>query len=100
MDERRRLRLQARRGAAATAPEIRIVAAQEKGATPEMMSSGEDEEEGEEEEDEFLQVEDEDFDVVDVSVSVDIDEDEFDPCVFFVFPPPCPSILRSGVCHQ
>ncbi|KAH9991561.1 stress-activated map kinase interacting protein 1-domain-containing protein [Russula vinacea] len=77
MDERRRLRLQARRGAAATAPEIRIVAAQEKGATMEMMSSGEDEEEVEE--DEFLQVEDEDFDVVDVSVSVDIDEDEFDP---------------------
>ena len=84
MDERRRLRLQARRGAAATAPEIRIVAVQEKGATVEMMSSGEDEEEVEE--DEFLQVEDEDFDVVDVSVSVDIDEDEFDPCVFFCLP--------------
>ena len=91
MDERRRLRLQARRGAAATAPEIRIVAAQEKGATVEMMSSGEDEEEVEE--DEFLQVEDEDFDVVDVSVSVDIDEDEFDPCVVFLSsPPPRPSM--------
>jgi hypothetical protein len=80
MDERRRLRLQARRGVAAGAPEIRIVAAQEKGAPLELMSSGEEEDV---EEEDFLQVEDEDFDVVDVGVSVDIDEDEFDPCVFF-----------------
>ena len=95
MDERRRLRLQARRGVAAaaaaaaadavtsSAPEIRIVAAQENSAT--LESSGDEEEV--EEEDSFLQVEDEDFDVVDVGVSVDIDEDGFDPCVFFFSPP-------------
>jgi target of rapamycin complex 2 subunit MAPKAP1 len=91
MDERRRLRLQARRGVAAaaaadaatsSAPEIRIVAAQENSAT--LESSGDEEEV--EEEDSFLQVEDEDFDdVVDVGVSVDIDEDGFDPCVVFFF---------------
>jgi target of rapamycin complex 2 subunit MAPKAP1 len=92
MDERRRLRLQARRGVAAAAaaaadaatsstPEIRIVTAQEKSAT--LESSGDEEEV--EEEDSFLRVEDEDFDdVVDVGVSVDIDEVEFDPCVFFL----------------
>ncbi|KAI0000629.1 stress-activated map kinase interacting protein 1-domain-containing protein [Russula compacta] len=103
MDERRRLRLQARRGAAAaaeaattaTTPEMRVIASLEKGATPELMSSGEEEEEEEdgddveadgedgevgEVEDSFSQVEDEGFDdVVDVGVSVDIDEDEFDP---------------------
>lgn len=105
MDERRRLRLQARRGAAAAAaaaadaaagdagggaPGIRVVALLEGGATVDLMSSGEEggeeeeelEELEEEEEDSFSQVGDEDFDdVVDVGGSVDIDEDEFDPCV-------------------
>lgn len=105
MDERRRLRLQARRGAAAAAaaaadagstgggaPGIKVVALLEGGGTVDLMSSGEEggeeEEELEEgleedmEEDSFSQVGDEDFDdVVDVGVSVDIDEDEFDPCV-------------------
>ena len=105
MDERRRLRLQARRGAAAAAaaspPEIRVVAVPEKGSTFELISSGEDEEEMEEE-DSYMQVEDEDFDdVVDVGVSVDI-EDGFDPCVF---PPPLlrlrvPAHAVGGVCHQ
>ena len=98
MDERRRLRLQARRGAAAEAaaaggagggaPGIRVVALLEGGATVDLMSSGEEggeeeeeleEELEEEEEDSFSQVGDEDF--VDVGGSVDIDEDEFDPCV-------------------
>jgi hypothetical protein len=95
MDERRRLRLQARRGAAAAAaaaaaaspPEIRVIAAQEKGASLELVSSGEEEEEVEEG-DSFSQAEEADFDdVVDVGVSVDIDEDEFDP---YVFPPSTP----------
>lgn len=102
MDERRRLRLQARRGVAAAAaaaagdtgggaPGIRVVALLEGGGTVDLMSSGEEggeeeeeleEELEEEEEDSFSQVGDEDFDdVVDVGVSVDIDEDEFDPCV-------------------
>ena len=92
MDERRRLRLQARRGAAAAAaaaaaspPEIRVVAAQEKGAALELVDSGEEGEEEVEEGDTFSQAEDADFDdVVDVGVSVDIDGDEFDP---YVFPP-------------
>lgn len=100
MDERRRLRLQARRGAAAAAaaaaavaagaaamspPEVRVVASSEKGAGAlELMSSGSEEveeEDQEDEEDSFLRVEDEDVfdDVVDVGVSGDIDEDEFDP---------------------
>jgi hypothetical protein len=107
MDERRRLRLEARRGVAAAAaaaaavggaagvaatvaPEIRVVASseRERGAAADVTSSGEegggeDELDDEEEEDSFSQVEDEDFDdVVDVGVSVDIDEDGFDPCVF------------------
>ena len=88
MDERRRLRLQARRGAVAdaaagiVAPQIRVIESQDNGAAT--MSSGEEgggEEEEDEEEDPFSPVEDEGFDVVDagVSVSVDIDEDEFDP---------------------
>jgi target of rapamycin complex 2 subunit MAPKAP1 len=97
MDERRRLRLQARRGAAAagsasggvTAPEIIVVTSsdRERGAVVDVMSSGEEagDEVEEEEEDSFSQVEDEDFDVVDVGVSVDIDGDEFDPCVFTLF---------------
>ena len=104
MDERRRLRLQARRGAAAAAaaasspPEIRVVAAQEKGASLELVSSGEEEEV--EEGDSFSQAEEADFDdVVDVGVSVDIDEDEFDP---YVFSPSTPSSMgicsRGGVC--
>jgi hypothetical protein len=107
MDEHRRLRLQARRGAAgavaaATADAtavgsvggatsgIRVVGLLEGGATVDLMSSGEEgreeEEESEELEEEeevsFSQVGDEDFnDVVDVGSSVDIDEDEFDRCV-------------------
>jgi len=105
MDERRRLRLEARRGVAAAAaaaavggaagvaataaPEIRVVASseRERGAAVDVTSSGEEgggeDELDEEDEDSFSQVEDEDFDdVVDVGVSVDIDEDGFDPCVF------------------
>ena len=86
MDERRRLRMQVRRGVAAAAaaaaatgaaPETRAVASPGRGAALELMSSEE------EEEDSFSPPEDdEDFDdVVDVSGSVDIDEDEdeFDP---------------------
>jgi hypothetical protein len=77
MDERRRLRIQVRRGvaAAAAAPEPRLLTSPEKGATPELLS-----EEEEEEEDSFSPEDDVDFDdVVDVGVSVDIDGDEFDP---------------------
>lgn len=76
MDERRRLRIQVRRGvaAAAAAPEARLPTSPEKGATPELLS-----EEDEEEEDSFSPEDDVDFDdVVDVGVSVDIG-DEFDP---------------------
>ena len=77
MDERRRLRIQVRRGvaaAAAAAPEARVLTSPEKGATPELLS------EDEEEEDSFSPEDDVDFDdVVDVGVSVDIDGDEFDP---------------------
>jgi hypothetical protein len=80
-------------------PEIRVVAAQEKGAPLELVSSGEKEEEVEEG-DSFSQVEEADFDdVVDVGVSVDIDEDEFDPYVFSL--PPSSSMgirSRSGLC--
>jgi target of rapamycin complex 2 subunit MAPKAP1 len=84
MDERRRLRMQMRRGVAAdaaaaggAAPGTRVVqvASPGKGAALELLSS-------EEEEDSFSPEDDEDFDdVVDVGVSVDIDEDEdeFDP---------------------
>lgn len=76
MDERRRLRIQVRRGVAAgVAPEARLLTSPEKGATPELLS-----EEDEEEEDSFSPEDDVDFDdVVDVSVSVDMDGDEFDP---------------------
>lgn len=79
MDERRRLRIQVRRGVAAAAaaatPEARVLASPEKGATPELSS-----ETDEEEEDSFSPEDDVDFDdVVDVGVSVDIDGDEFDP---------------------
>jgi hypothetical protein len=86
MDECRRLRLQAQRGATAV----------------DVMSPGGEagDEVKEEEEDSFLQVEDEDFDVVDVGVSVDINGDEFDPCVLtlfdFLFPKPpynCPFLF-------
>jgi hypothetical protein len=79
MDERRRLRIQVRRGVAAAAaaaatPEARLLTSPEKGATPELLS------EDEEEEDSFSPEDDVDFDddVVDVGVSVDLG-DEFDP---------------------
>jgi hypothetical protein len=77
MDERRRLRIQVRRGvaaaAAAAAPETRVLTSPEKGATPELLS------EDEEEEDSFSPEDDVDFDdVVDVGESVDLG-DEFDP---------------------
>ena len=77
MDERRRLRIQVRRGvaaAAAAAPEARVLTSPEKGATPELLS------EDEEEDDSFSPEDDVDFDdVVDVSASVDLGDDEFDP---------------------
>jgi hypothetical protein len=77
MDERRRLRIQVRRGvaaaAAAAAPEARVLTSPEKGATPELLS------EDEEEEDSFSPEDDVDFDDVDdVGDSVDMG-DEFDP---------------------
>ena len=79
MDERRRLRIQVRRGVAAAAaaaavtPETRVLTSPEKGATPELLS------EDEEEEDSFSPEDDMDFDdVVDVGASVDL-ADEFDP---------------------
>jgi hypothetical protein len=95
MDERRRQRLQARRGAAAAAaaaavaaPQIEVIASSDRGATLDLMSSGEEAEEEDEEldeedeeEDPFSHMGDEDF--VHVGVSVDIDEDEFDPCVLY-----------------
>jgi hypothetical protein len=107
MDERRRLRLQARRGAAAAAaaaaaspPEIRVVAAQENGAALELVDFGEEGEEEVEEGDSFSQAEDAEFDdVVDVGVGVDIDGDEFDPYVFPPFPLPHPWIsAHAAVC--
>ena len=75
MDERRRLRIQVRRGvAAAAAPEARVLTSPEKGATPELLSESDDED------DSFSPEDDVDFDddVVDVGVSVDLG-DEFDP---------------------
>jgi hypothetical protein len=76
MDERRRLRIQVRRGvaAAAAAPEARLLTSPEKGATPELLSESDDED------DSFSPEDDVDFDddVVDVGVSVDLG-DEFDP---------------------
>ena len=78
MDERRRLRIQVRRGVAAAAaagtPEARMLTSPEKSATPELLS------EDEEEEDSFSPEDDVDFDddAVDVGVSVDLG-DEFDP---------------------
>ncbi|KAI0264615.1 stress-activated map kinase interacting protein 1-domain-containing protein [Gloeopeniophorella convolvens] len=75
MDERRRLRMQARRGLTAAAPETRVVASPDKNAAPELSSSSSEEDDSFSPEDE-----DEDFDdVVDVGASVDNDEDEFDP---------------------
>jgi nucleoid-associated protein YgaU len=78
MDERRRLRIQVRRGvaAAAAAPEARLLTSPEKGATPRAAVR-----KVEDEDDSFSPEDDVDFDddVVDVGVSVDLDGDEFDP---------------------